>query len=136
MAKDYQLRVAFGDTDAAGIVFYPNFYVWMDRAAHEFLLAIGLDPVDLFENKKIAVPLLETHCSFRSPAKFHDIVRIRTTAVEGANKTFKLTHDFYRGETLLASGYEVRAWVYFGDGQFKAVPIPDEVRAKLTGRGG
>jgi acyl-CoA thioesterase FadM len=31
------LPVEWGDTDAAGIVFYPNYYRWFDRAAHALL---------------------------------------------------------------------------------------------------
>ena len=27
----YSIRVDWGDCDPAGIVFYPNFYRWMDR---------------------------------------------------------------------------------------------------------
>ena len=37
MIVDYSFKVRWGDTDAAGIVFYPNFYKWMDEATHEFL---------------------------------------------------------------------------------------------------
>ena len=29
---DYRFKIRFGDTDAAGIVFYPNYYRWMDEA--------------------------------------------------------------------------------------------------------
>ncbi len=133
--NDYHLRVAWGDTDAAGIVFYPNFYIWMDRATHEFLDAIGINPAQLYEGGKVGLPLLETHCAFKSPVKFHELVRIRTSVAEVRAKVFKLTHDFYRGATLLASGYEVRAWVVFEGERLKASLIPDEIRAKLEGTG-
>lgn len=28
---EYRVKVHWGDTDAAGIVFYPNYYKWMDE---------------------------------------------------------------------------------------------------------
>ena len=30
MASDYRFKVRWGDTDPATIVFFPNFYRWMD----------------------------------------------------------------------------------------------------------
>lgn len=36
MAIHYTFKVRWGDTDPAKIVFFPNFYRWMDEATHEF----------------------------------------------------------------------------------------------------
>jgi 4-hydroxybenzoyl-CoA thioesterase len=35
--------VDWGDCDPAGIVFYPRYFAWFDRAAHRFFEAKGLD---------------------------------------------------------------------------------------------
>ena len=35
-------RVEFADCDSAGIVFYPNYYVWFDRAAERLFMSVGL----------------------------------------------------------------------------------------------
>lgn len=66
MIVDYKFRVRWGDTDAAGIVFYPNFYKWMDDATHEFLAVIGSPSSTLYVEQKISVPLLEADCQFKS----------------------------------------------------------------------
>ncbi|ANP90930.1 hypothetical protein BMW22_27065 (plasmid) [Rhizobium leguminosarum] len=34
-------KVKFGDCDAAGIVFYPNYFAWFDPTFHSWLLPHG-----------------------------------------------------------------------------------------------
>lgn len=131
MTIDYEFKVRWGDTDAAGIVFYPNFYKWMNEATHEFFAQIGLPISALFEEERIGIPLLETHCEFKSPLLCEDVVTVRSVVVEIRNKVFKVSHQFYKGEQLIAEGYEVRAWTLF-KGKPKAQPIPDDVRKKMT----
>jgi len=125
------IKVNWGDTDAAGIVFFPNYYKWMDTAGHEFFGSIGYPSSKLYTEEKIGLPLLETHCEFKSPAYFEDEIELVTRVQEVGNKVIRLSHEFYRGETLLAKGYVVRAWTNFAMDPIKAVPIPEHIRRIL-----
>ncbi len=129
MIVEYPFRVRWGDTDAAGIVFYPNFYKWMDEATHEYFSAIGLPTSTLYSEQQIATPLLEANCQFKSPLLFEDDVIVRSSVVELHQKVFKISHRFFKNEKMVAEGYEVRAWTSFKE-KAKAYPIPDEVREK------
>ena len=130
MIVEYPFRVRWGDTDAAGIVFYPNFYKWMDEATHEYFSAIGLPTSTLYSEQQIATPLLEANCQFKSPLLFEDDVIVRSSVVELHQKVFKISHRFFKDEKMVAEGYEVRAWTSFKE-KAKAYPIPDEVREKM-----
>ncbi len=130
MIVEYPFRVRWGDTDAAGIVFYPNFYKWMDEATHEYFSAIGLPTSTLYSEQQIATPLLEANCQFKSPLLFEDDVIVRSSVVELHQKVFKISHRFFKNEKMVAEGYEVRAWTSFKE-KAKAYPIPDEVREKM-----
>lgn len=110
---------------------FTNFYKWMDEATGELFHSLGYSLSQLFVEEKMAMPLLETHCVFKSPAFFEDLLRVETKVLELRDKVLKLGHEFYRGETLLASGYEVRAWTTFAQGKPKAISIPDSVREAL-----
>ncbi|MGM9951603.1 MAG: acyl-CoA thioesterase [Lysinibacillus sp.] len=123
----YEFTVRWGDTDAAGIVFFPNFYKWMDEASHELLRKTGKSSWALFNEEHKSIPLLEAHCQFYKPLLFEDHVTIETTVEHIANKTFKLIHTFKRQNEVVAQGYTVRAWTSFL-GKPKAIPIPDDVR--------
>src|SRR3954453_19429791 len=107
MIVDYSFKVKWGDTDAAGIVFYPNFYKWMDEATHEFLAAIGLPSSTLYSEQQVSVPLLEANCQFKSPLFFEDDVIVRSSVVEMQRKVFKISHKFFKGEKMVAEGYEI-----------------------------
>ena len=130
MIVEYSFKVRWGDTDAAGIVFYPNFYKWMDEATHEFLAAIGFSTTFLLTEHQTATPLLEANCQFKSPLFFEDEVILQSEVVEMKQKVFKISHKFFKDEKLIAEGYGVRAWTSFKENP-KAYPIPDQVREKM-----
>lgn len=127
LERTYTFLVQWGETDAAGIVFYPNFYKWMDNATHELFTSIGYPTSELFNKDKVAIPILEAGCSFKRPAFFHDRIEVKTQVVEIREKVFKLEHTFIRNDVELATGYEVRAWTSFSE-KPKAIPIPKELR--------
>jgi 4-hydroxybenzoyl-CoA thioesterase len=130
MRTEYLFQVQWGDTDAAGIVFYPNFYKWMDEATHDYLKQIGYPSSKLFAELKIGVPLLEANCVFKKPLLFEDSVVIQSFVEELYNKVFKIKHVFIRGDQIVAEGYGVRAWTSF-EGKPKAHPIPDDIRMTM-----
>lgn len=127
----YEFQVKWGDTDAAGIVYYPNFYSWMDEATHHFFSKLGHPTSKLFTVNQIGIPLLEAHCSFRIPLFHEDVVQVQTEAIEIRNKVFKLTHQFRRNNEVIAEGYELRAWASLAGDKPKAESIPNELKAKM-----
>ena len=131
MKNIHSIKVVFGDTDAAGIVFYPNFYRWMDQAAHELVGKAFMPVSKLQTEKKIILPLLETFCQFKAPLFFEDLVEVHSQVVEINNKVLKVEHVFKRGEQVVASGYEVRAWTSTAEGAPKAITVPEDVRKSL-----
>lgn len=130
MPITYEFTVRWGDTDAAGIVFYPNFCKWIDEATHEFMRYLGKPSSQWITEKQISVPLLETHVHFKKPLRFEDKVTIHSQVCEIGNKTFKMTHAFVRDEEVIAEGTEVRAWTSFKD-KPKALIIPEYVKEKM-----
>lgn len=129
---EYKYTVNWGDTDAAGIVFYPNFYKWMDQASHHFFSAIGYPSSQLFVDEKVGLPLLEAKCEFKSPLRFEDEVCIRSSIIELRDKVFRIEHEFLKNGRTIANGYEVRAWADFSGEKTKAVSIPKEIRNAIS----
>lgn len=128
----YEISVQWGDTDAAGIVFYPNFYKWMDQATHHFFKTIGFATSTLMKEEQIGLPLLETNCKFFQPLLFEDEVVIETVVEEIRDKVFRLKHSFYKEGELVAEGNEVRAWTSFAERKPKAMPIPEMIKRKMS----
>ena len=133
MAKNItEFNIEWGETDAAGIVFYPNYFRWFDRATHTLFKSIGLPISELTTKYGYAHPIVDSGCRFFSPLRYDDQVRLETTVVEVRERTFKLEHQVFKQDQLVGSGYEVRAWVKNeGEGKIKAIPIPPDMSEKL-----
>ncbi|NEU29235.1 acyl-CoA thioesterase [bacterium LRH843] len=129
---EYKKFVTWGDTDAAGIVFYPNYYKWMDEACHHFFSKLGFPVSKLFGEEKVGLPILEATCAFKAPLYFEDELCIRSSITELHDKVFKITHEFFKEGSQVASGYELRAWTKVNGGQAKAMSIPLEIRDAFT----
>ncbi|API93045.1 acyl-CoA thioesterase [Virgibacillus sp. 19R1-5] len=127
----HRFKVYFGDTDAAGIVYYPNFYKWMDQASAELVAKAVLPTSRLYKEEKILLPLLEAFCKFQSPLFFEDIVDVHSEVTEINSKTFRVEHVFKREEEFIAKGYEIKAWTRKKEEKLKAEPIPNDIRKKL-----
>ena len=126
-----EILINWGDTDKAGIVYYPNFFKWSDIAGHEFFRSCDLAPQKLEDERSIILPLMDTRCTFKRPLYYDDLVTITTTVEELNTKTIKLRHEFTRDGEEIASGYELRGWVLQTGNHIKAVEIPDDIRAIL-----
>lgn len=126
----WEFKVRFADTDAAGIVYYPNFYKWMDQGTHEMLESIQY-PTNKILSEHKGFPLVEAYCQFRRPLLFSDRIRLVSDIEEVRNKVVKIRHTFFREDELVAEGYEIRAWVSMSDGVLKAQPFPEGLRRIL-----
>ncbi len=70
-------KIEWGDCDSAGIVYYPNYFRWMDQAFHELALAEGFNQRRLSENYGLlGTPLVGAGGDFTSPATYGDIMDI------------------------------------------------------------
>ncbi len=131
----YRFRVEWGDTDAAGIVYSPNFYKWMDQAAHYYFESIGFPLSRLVRDEKIGIPLLESKCNFQRPLYFEDEVIIHTTIEELRDKVVHFRHEFYRKDEKIAKGYQIRALASIGGNNLKAISIPQPIRTSILESG-
>jgi len=128
----YEVKVAFGDCDPAGIVFFPNFLKWMDAASLHFFQSCGVPRWAELE-KQIGIigdPLLEIQTRFVSTATYGDTLQVQTSVVEWRGKVFTQKHVVTRGDTLICEGTEKRAFCVRLDGnRIKAVAVPDSILA-------
>jgi len=126
-SNEINIMVNWGDTDKAGIVYYPNYFKWFDIAGHQFFRSCNLSPQKLEEERNIILPLLDARCSFEKPLLYEDIITIHTVVQEINNKTIKLSHEVFKGNVRTGHGYELRGWVSQKENEIKAVPIPFDV---------
>ena len=76
-AHETEIRVRYQETDNMGVVYYANYLVWFEVARTEYLRAFGIAYKDL-ETKGMYLIVAGVSCSYRSPARYDDCVRIKT----------------------------------------------------------
>ena len=91
-------EIEFGDCDPVGIVFYPNYYRWMDAAARHFFLAAGVPSwtETAASDGIIGAPLLETSARYLKPATYGERIAVDTSVAEWRGKSFVLAHAIRR----------------------------------------
>lgn len=124
--------IEWGECDAAGVVFYPNYFKWMDGAFHAFSRSVGFDQSSLARDHGLAgTPLIESNCRFFAPARFYELLCVSARVEHVGATSLTLVYRFRIGDTYIAEGRETRGFVTrTGEGIGKA-PIPDSIRAEL-----
>ncbi|HHU69273.1 MAG TPA: acyl-CoA thioesterase [Thermoanaerobacterales bacterium] len=112
MINDTIIRVRYKETDQMGIVYYANYLVWFEVARNEYFRKLGYTCREL-ELDGIFLPVIETHCKYKSPAVYDDEVLIKTWVGEFTGVRIVLYYEIYRKgeEKLLAEGYTAHAFV-------------------------
>lgn len=110
-ATTWEVKVRWGDCDAANIVFYPNFFRWLDSATWHHFEEAGLPMQKLMRRHDgFGMPAVDARLAFRSPGRDGDLLKIITRVLKWNDKTFEIEHKVYNGSTLSAEGMEIRAW--------------------------
>lgn len=126
-------RVEFCDTDMAGIVHFANFFRYMEAAEHALFRHLGLKIAgELPDGMHYGWPRVSTTCSYKQPARYEDELDIRVTITQRNSRSLTTTYEFYRGETLLATGEMKTVFCLFPPGQkMQSADMPEEIAGPL-----
>lgn len=104
----WPLRVYYEDTDAQGVVYYANYFRFLERARTEWLRSLGVDQVRMmYEERKIFV-VVSTEAEFIAPARFNDEIVVTAGLAGLARATFDIEQEIFRGtRRLLRSSVKV-----------------------------
>lgn len=126
-------RVAFSDTDMAGIVHFSRFFVFMEAAEHAFLRSLGTSVSTEWGGNKIGWPRLEATCTYLSPAVFEDVLDIHLKVIRKGTKSLTYRFDFFREETAIARGELSTVCCICNPGEkIRSIPIPDFIADQIA----
>jgi 4-hydroxybenzoyl-CoA thioesterase len=135
MAKEiiYTVRVEFGDCDPARIVWFPNFFRWIDHASRHFFVECGVPPWHETEKTLgvIGTPVVDTHSRFLKTATYGDTLHFHISIPEWRGRSFVMRYRVTRGEDQIMECDEIRLFVGRHPTEpngIKALPIPEEIR--------
>ena len=96
-------RVRFGDTDAAGIVYYANFYRWFEAGRSELMRAGGVPYAEIV-SEGLFMPVVESWCQYRTPARYDDRLRVTSWVHELKAATIVIAHSIHHEDRLVCEG--------------------------------
>ncbi len=131
-----RFRIEWAHCDAAGIVFYPHYYVWFDQGTERLFSANGLSYGELAAGYGISgMPLLETGCQYRTPCRLGMAVELTSRLDEISGRTFLVQHVIRHDDgTEALHGFERRAMVVADPSTargIRAVAFPDDARERF-----
>lgn len=134
MAFEQQRIIEWGDCDAAGIVFYPNYFRWIDACFHALGRAAGFDQTSLArDHGLIGTPLVEAALRFRAPARYHETLTVQARITRLGHSGLTLAYALSVEGRAVAEGREVRVFAATAeDGRLRPAPIPAAIRAALS----
>lgn len=106
--KEIELDVRYSETDQMQVVYHANYIVWFNIARDALLTELGISIKD-GEKLGYLFPVIESHCYYKFPARYGDIVIIRAEA--NVSSIARLTTKYRvirkRDKRLLAVGETV-----------------------------
>ena len=125
----FPVRVYYEDTDLAGIVYYANYLRFIERARTEWIRALGIDQGRLRAETGIVFAVRRVEADYLSPARFDDVLDVRTALRGMTGARIVLAQDVWRGDArLFASAVTLAALTAAG----APARLPQAVRAAIS----
>jgi len=107
MIKEVNYRVIYGDTDCGKVMYYGNYFRLFEIGRTELIRSVGLSYKEIEEKDGIILPVVEASIKYKVPAKYDDLLTIKTFLKE--LKPYKVVFEYkiFRNHTLLTEGYTV-----------------------------
>lgn len=123
--------------DPAGIMFYPQYYIWFDQATERLFTENGLSYEQVKKKYNvIGYPLVESGAKYSTPCRHGEKVELHTTVEKWAGKTFVVNHKvFHKNGVMALEGFERRVWAVADPEApkgMRAEDVPQEVRDQFV----
>ncbi len=130
--SETQIRIHYALTDQMGVVYYGNYAQFYEIGRTESIRELGFTYKEV-EAMGIFLAVTDMHIRFLRPAKYDDLITVKTTLTEIPEHHKIIFHgDIFNEERQLLNTGVVT--LYFVDSKtMKRVNMPKELKEKLAG---
>jgi acyl-CoA thioester hydrolase len=117
------VRVRYAETDQMGVVYYANFFIWFEVGRVEMFRQMGFSYKEMEQKDDCFTVVGEAQCRYKRPARYDDLLRIRTCLLEARKRTVRFGYEILNDSTgeVLATG-ETLHIICGRDGRPKHLP--------------
>src|SRR5437588_1143119 len=121
--NDAKVRVRYAETDQMGVVYHANFFIWFEVGRVELMRALGVEYKKMEKEDDCHIVVAEAHCRYHHPARYDEVLRVRTRIAESRNRVVKFSYELFRDSDgmLLANGHTTHI-ICGGNGRPKLLP--------------
>ncbi len=128
-------KVAFAESDPAGIAHFTSFFAWFEQAEHGLLAQCGVPVMERVEGALRGWPRVKAAFDFRAPAHFGELLTVTVRLEEAGVRSLRFSCEVRRdgaGGEIVATGEMVTVYAAMtGEGQPRALPLPDVFLQRL-----
>jgi acyl-CoA thioester hydrolase len=117
------VRVRYKETDQMGMVYYGNYFTFFEIGRVEYMRERGIAYKRMEIEDGSFIVVAEAHCRYIRPARYDDLLRIRTRVSEARRRSIRFAYEILRdaGGELLATG-ETAHIICNREGRPKSLP--------------
>ena len=110
-AHRFALTVYFEDTDTAGVVYYANYFKFMERARSDMIRAAGVDQFEELRRSGSAYVVADLSIQYRRPARLGDEIVVVSTVEEVRAASVVIQQRVIRQRELLTDARVTAAFL-------------------------
>jgi len=124
-----RITVRFGDTDPAGLVYYPNIFHYFHIALEEFFAArCGMGYQKLMADERIGFPTVNAQTQFLSPFVYGDQVDVEIFVSKTGNSSATFEYSARRASDQMLCARSTQVHVAMNLDTRRPLPIPEKYR--------
>jgi acyl-CoA thioester hydrolase len=128
-------RVAFSQTDAAGLIHFSTYFIFMEAAEATLFRELGLQLLQSGEGEvpTRGFPRVDCQCRFRRPVHFDEMVRIELSleATDAGRIHYRFVFFNEAGKRCATGSMTTAAATRTKQGELSAASIPKDVQERL-----
>ncbi len=101
-SSETTVRVRYAETDQMGYVYYGNYAMYYEVGRVESLRHLGLTYKAL-EGMGIMMPVLENHSRYKAPARYDELLTVKTTIKELPGVRITFYYEIFNEEKKLVN---------------------------------
>jgi 4-hydroxybenzoyl-CoA thioesterase len=124
------IKVRFGHTDPAGIVFYPRYFEMINQVVEDWFEELGFDFRTIHVVRGEGVPLVHIDVDFTGASRLGDLLRFELEVEGLGNSTIRLRVAAFCGSEPRLAARPVLAYVR--KDPIGSMPLPEDLRTRLA----
>jgi acyl-CoA thioester hydrolase len=121
---EIEIRVRYNETDPMGFLHHGRYLTYFEIGRTELFRAAGGNYRKMEAQGQFVV-VVKAECRYHKPARYDDVLRVRTTIKRAGGAKIEHEYHVYRDDDLLAVG-RVTLAIIDRDGNVQ--PVPEEMQ--------